>query len=236
MEKFYGKVCIVTGGSRGIGLEIAKTFKEREAKTVVIADIQEPQEEGFIFYRVDVRDYQEVKKVVDDVVKKYGGIHILVNNAGVTRDKLFLRMKEEDWNFVLDVNLKGAFNFSHACVPYMIRQKDGVIINISSVIGIIGNVGQTNYSASKGALISFTKSLAKEIGSRNVRVLAIAPGFIETPMTEKLPEEVKKDYLSRIPLKRFGKPKDIAELVSFLASERANYITGQVIIIDGGLI
>jgi 3-oxoacyl-[acyl-carrier protein] reductase len=173
-----------------------------------------------------------VKKVIDE----FGSIDILVNNAGITRDVLLLRMKDEEWREVLDVNLGGTFNCTREVIKWMVKQRAGKIVNISSTVGLTGNVGQANYAASKAAIIGFTKSCAKEVASRGINVNAICPGFIQTPMTQRLPERVRQDYLSKIPLARFGKPIDIANAVLFLVSDAASFITGQVVIVDGGMV
>jgi 3-oxoacyl-[acyl-carrier protein] reductase len=240
------KVAIVTGGSRGIGFAIAEELGEKGYIPIITArkeeELVKAQEElkskGIeSSYKVlDVADYKACKDLADEIYNRYGRIDILVNNAGITKDKLFIRMTPTDWEEVIRINLFGTFNMTHAVLKYMVNAKAGVIINISSVVGITGNAGQTNYSASKAGVIAFTRSLAKEVGGWGIRVVAVAPGFIETSMTDKLSEEIKKDYLSKISLKRFGKPEDVAKLVAFLVSEEANYITGQVLTIDGGLI
>ncbi|HHY41666.1 MAG TPA: 3-oxoacyl-[acyl-carrier-protein] reductase [Thermoanaerobacterales bacterium] len=240
-----GKVCLVTGGSRGIGrgicLQLAKenacvivNYSSNENMAAQVVSEIETMGQKAVMYKADVSDFDKVCKMVDDIVDKFGRIDVLVNNAGITRDALILRMKEEDWDKVIDINLKGIFNTSKACVKYMIKQKQGKIINISSVVGIYGNAGQVNYAASKAGIIGFTKSLAKELGSRGITVNAVAPGFIETDMTSSLLEK-QEDMISKIPLKRFGSPQDVANLVAFLASEKADYITGQLIVVDGGM-
>lgn len=240
-----GKVCLVTGGSRGIGksicLQLAKDnacvivnySSDKNKAAQVVREIENIGQKAMM-YKADVSSSDQVSKMVDDVISEFGRIDILVNNAGVTRDSLILRMKEQDWDRVIDINLKGIFNTSKACAKYMIKQKQGKIINISSIVGIYGNAGQVNYAASKAGIIGFTKSLAKELGSRGITVNAVAPGFIETDMTTLLLEK-NSDIASKIPMKRLGRPQDVANLVTFLASEKADYITGQLIAIDGGM-
>lgn len=240
------KVAVVTGGSKGIGRAISLQLasdgydvaimyasSDKEAKEVKEA-IEGYGRKGYV-YQVDVSRFLEVQKVFAKIYEILGQIDVLVNNAGITKDQLFLRMEESDFDHVLDVNLKGTFNCTKAVSKPMLQQKQGSIINISSVIGKTGNIGQANYSASKAGIIGLTKSLAKEFARKNVRVNAIAPGFIETPMTEILTEKTKADILATIPAKCFGKPEDVANLVSFLATEKSKYITGQVIAIDGGM-
>jgi len=242
---FGGKVVIVTGGAQGIGKRIALDFLERKAK-VIIFDVNEEllystKEElskyGEVdIYNVDVRDYSLVEKTVDKIIDKHSKIDILVNNAGITKDNIILKLKEEEWDKVLAVNLKGVFNCSKAVLKYMVKERKGKIINISSVIALMGNPGQTNYGASKAAIIGFTKSLAKEVGKRGICVNAVAPGYIKTSMTEVLPEEVKKKMLEMIPLGKFGEPRDVSYVVLFLASDWSDYITGKTIIVDGGML
>ena len=183
----------------------------------------------------DVSDFREVQVRIEKVVEELGGIHMLVNNAGITKDGLLLRMKENDWDEVLSVNLKGVFNCTKAAAKHMLKQRYGKIINITSIVGEMGNAGQANYSASKAGIIGFTKSIAKELGSRNINVNAVSPGFIETDITKSLPHEVKNSYIQNIPLGRFGNPEDVAKVVVFLASDGASYITGDVIKVNGGL-
>lgn len=243
--RFKDRVIIVTGGAQGIGKEIALRFAQ-EKGIVIIIDINKEQlalaekeinsySQGESFC-VDITNMDNLSDIINKIIDKYSKIDILVNNAGITRDNLILRLSENDWDQVINVNLKGAFNCCRLTVKHMVKQRYGKIINISSVIGIIGNAGQVNYSASKAALIGVTKSLAKELGSRNITVNAVAPGYIKTAMTDRLPDKVRNDMLSRIPLGRLGEPKDVAEAVLFLASEEASYITGQVLVVDGGLI
>jgi len=243
--RFKDKVVIITGGASGIGKEIALGFAKESAK-VVIFDINQDsilttikEIENYtqgLGLKVDVSNFVEVEENVNKVIDKFSRVDILINNAGITKDNLILRLSESDWDRVLDINLKGAFICSKVISKYMLKQRWGKIINISSIIGIVGNAGQINYSASKAGLIGLTKSLAKELGSRNIMVNAVAPGYIKTPMTEKLPENIKNEMLERISLKRFGEPRDVANVVLFLASQEADYITSQVIVVDGGLI
>ncbi len=230
MKKLEGKVAIITGASGGIGKAITKELLEEGC--TVIGFNYTPSNEG-IEYILDITNREAVENAVKDVISKYGRIDILINNAGITKDNLLYRMSYEDWDQVINTNLTGAFNMTKACIREIVKN-EGVIINVSSVVGIEGNIGQANYSASKAGLIGLTKSLAKEFGRKNVRINAIAPGFIETPMTEKLPEEVKKVAIEKIAMRRFGKPEEVAKLVRFLVTD-GTYINGQVIVIDGGM-
>mgnify|MGYP001203904475 CR=1 FL=1 len=242
-----GKVALVTGGGRGIGRAVALALAEAGADVAVavsrdIASAQEVADEirakgrRALASQTDVASAKATEDLVTAVVSELGRIDILVNNAGITRDGLLMRMSEEDWDAVLDVNLKGTFNCTKAAVKRMVRQRSGRIVNITSVMGITGNPGQANYSASKAGIIGFTKSIAKEVGSRGITCNAVAPGWIRTQMTEKLPQEVAEQVLKQIPLGRLGEPEDIAGLVTFLCSDSASYITGQVLVVDGGLI
>lgn len=236
------KVAIITGASRGIGAEIARTLSRDgyivvinyvsndEAAEKVLSDCQDA-----MLYKADVSDYEQCETMVQSVLERYGRVDVLVNNAGVTKDTLMLRMSPEDFTSVVDKNLVSAFHMTKCVTKPMFKQRSGVILNMSSVIGISGNAGQANYAASKAGLIGFTKSIAKEYGARNIRVNAIAPGFIQTDMTAVLPEKFQEDILSRTALGCLGEASDIAELVSFLASDKAKFITGQVISVDGGL-
>lgn len=239
------RVAIITGGAQGIGKSIALELAKAGAN-IVIADtnaegieltIKEIESIGRKSLGVvcNVANAEEVNKLINISNETFKKIDILVNNAGITRDTLMMRMDEKDWDLVMDVNLKGPFLLTKAASQIMMRQRYGRIINMASVVGLMGNAGQVNYSASKGGLVAFTKSVAKELASRNITCNAIAPGFIETLMTEKLDEKVRENYMSVIPLRRFGKPEDIAALVLFLASENSSYITGQVIGVDGGM-
>ncbi|NIM03637.1 3-oxoacyl-[acyl-carrier-protein] reductase [bacterium] len=240
-----GKVAIVTGGAQGIGKSIASQLAQVGAN-VVIADVMEEVAKSTaqeisqkanesISIKVDVSSLSSVEEMVKKTLDKFGRIDILVNNAGITRDALVMRMKEEDWDLVLDINLKGAFNCIKAVSPIMVKQKSGKIVNIASIVGIIGNVGQANYSASKAGLIALTKTCARELASRRINVNAVAPGFIQTSMTERLPAQVKEKLSSQIPFGEIGKPEDVASAVLFLVSEKASYITGEVVRVDGGM-
>ncbi|WP_419725590.1 3-oxoacyl-[acyl-carrier-protein] reductase [Terrisporobacter petrolearius] len=241
-----GKCAVITGASRGIGREIAiKYAKEganivlnyRNSETEALQLKEELDKLGSdtLIVKANVSNFEEAEKLIKEAKEVFGRIDILVNNAGITKDNLIMRMKEEDFDSVIDVNLKGAFNCLKAVTPIMIRQKSGKIINMSSVVGVIGNAGQVNYCASKAGLIGMTKSLAREIGGKNINVNAIAPGFIDTDMTKVLSEDQKKNIMSQVPLKRLGQAEDIANLALFLASNQSDYITGQVIQVDGGM-
>lgn len=242
-----GKIALITGAAKGIGRAIAEKFAMESASLVLnyrtyndgLKELEEKLK-GFgvevLLVQGDVKNYSDAENMVKAAIEKFGRIDILVNNAGITKDNLLMRMSLEDFDDVLEVNLKGAFNLIKAGVPHMIKQKSGRIINISSVIGLIGNAGQANYAASKAGLIGLTKSVAKEVASRNITVNAIAPGYIVTDMTEKLPEKIKEKMMELIPLKRLGNPEDVANLAAFLASDMASYITGQVINVDGGMV
>ena len=239
-EELKGKVVLVTGGTRGIGRAIAERFKSLGAEVYITGTSEErtkavAEEIGVNGVKMNVMDREEVKRVVSEILEKEGGIDVLINNAGITRDSLFLRMKDEDWDAVIDTNLNGVYNVTRAVVPSMVKKRSGNIINISSVVGFTGNVGQVNYSSTKSALIGFTKSLAKELGGRGIRVNCIAPGYITTDMTKKIPEKIKQEILKTIPLKREGEPREVADVCVFLASDMASYITGTVIHVNGGL-
>jgi 3-oxoacyl-[acyl-carrier protein] reductase len=245
-----GKVALVTGASRGMGEAIALKLASLGCKVVVnyvAIEASNKVDAGNLVENIinlggeampveaDVRDSEAVKGMIEQVTDKWSKIDILVNNAGINRDTLLLRMSDDAWDDVINTNLRGAYLCTKFALRSMMRQEWGRIINISSVSGIVGNIGQSNYAASKGGLIAFTKSVAREMGSRNITVNAVAPGYIITGMTDKLPPERKEAILAMIPLQRFGQPEDVAELVAFLASDRAGYITGQTITIDGGL-
>lgn len=243
--RLEGRVALVTGAGRGIGKAVALTLAESGAKVAVLSRTESNAQEAAhaieqaggqaIAFGGDVADTATVESVIDQTLKHWERLDIVVNNAGITRDTLLLRMKDEDWDAVLQTNLKGAFLCSRAALKPMMRQRWGRIVNISSVVGLTGNVGQANYAASKAALIAFTKTVALEMGSRNITCNAVAPGLIETDMTQALSEQVREYALQRIPLGRFGNPEEIAYGVLFLCSEFASYITGQVFVIDGGL-
>ncbi len=246
MKLLEGKVAVITGAARGIGKAIAVKFAQEGASIAFtdlnIDDNAKATEVEIASYGVKVKgyasnaaDFEDTHKVVEEIVKDFGRVDILVNNAGITRDGLMMRMSEQQWDMVINVNLKSAFNFIHALTPVMMKQKTGSIINMSSVVGVSGNAGQTNYSASKAGMIGLAKSIAKELGSRGVRANAIAPGFIITEMTHQLSEEVRKQWADQIPLKRGGTPDDVANVALFLASDLSAYVTGQVIPVCGGM-
>ncbi len=246
MKLLEGKTALVTGGSRGIGREIAIKFAQ-EGADVVFSDLvydenaesleKELKELGVKAkgYASDASSFEAGEKLISDIVEEFGRVDVLVNNAGITRDNLLMRMTEQDWDLVIGVNLKSIFNLTKAVQRVMLKQRAGSIINMSSVVGLGGNAGQSNYSASKAGLIGFTKSIAQELGSRNVRCNAIAPGFIETDMTSKLSDEVKKEWAKTIPLRRGGTPEDVANVTVFLASDMSAYVTGQTIAVCGGM-
>ncbi len=241
------KVALVTGATRGIGKAIALELADNGYDIVLNyrnandelkqtqKEIEEKNVNCFLVYG-DISKFEDCENIAKQAMEEFGRIDVLVNNAGITRDGLIMRMKKEDFESVIDTNLTGTFNMTRNVVPFMIKQKNGRIINLSSVVGITGNAGQTNYSASKAGVIGFTKSLAKEVASRNILVNAIAPGFIETDMTKVLSDNVKEAILNQIPLKRMGEAKEVAKLVKFLVSDDSKYITGQVINVDGGMV
>lgn len=249
----HNKRAIVTGGTRGIGKAIVKELAAKSCCGILFSDVafiynscdecaEEIEREignsdtKIFGYKADASSYEDAKSTIDEAIARLGGVDILVNNAGITRDNLLLRMEEKDFDTVIDVNLKSVFNYTKAVLRPMIKQKYGRIVNIASVVGLIGNAGQSNYSASKAGVIGFTKSMAKELASRNITVNAVAPGFIETEMTAKLNEVQREALMKNVPMGRLGKPEDIAKAVGFLCSEDADYITGQVITVDGGMV
>jgi len=246
MAAFEGKVAVVTGAARGIGQAIARRLAQ-EGADVVICDLQvewlaetagivEGLGRKALPLAVDVGDSETVNACINEVVKVFGKVDIMVNNAGITKDTLLVRMSDDDWDAVLRVNLKGTFLFSRAVAKHMMKQRSGAIVNIASISGIIGTAGQANYAASKAGVIALTKSTANELAARGVRANAIAPGFISSKMTDALSEDVRKQYLSRIPLGRFGTVEDIANAVVFLASEQSSYMTGQTLHVNGGMV
>lgn len=241
-----GKIALVTGASRGIGRQTAITlasygatvivnYNGNQAKAQEVVELIKSNGGNAVEYGCNISDYAEVEAMMQYIIKEFGGIHILVNNAGITKDGLLLKMSEEDYDAVLDTNLKGTFNCIKHASRQMLKQREGRIINLSSVVGVYGNAGQVNYAASKAGVIGMTKSVAKELGSRGITVNAVAPGFIATEMTDAMPEEAKKQVSERIALKRLGAVEDVAETIAFLASKNAAYITGQVIGVDGGM-
>jgi 3-oxoacyl-[acyl-carrier protein] reductase len=241
-----GKIVLVTGASRGIGRELALSLAKEGALIIVnyngskekayeVVETIKEQGGDAIAYQCNVADYEAVETMMKDIVKEHGKLDVLVNNAGITRDNLIMKMKEEDFDQLMDINLKGTFNTIKHISRQMLKQRSGKIINMTSVVGVAGNAGQSNYAASKAGVIGLTKSMAKELGSRGIQVNAVAPGFIDTEMTEVLSDEVKKAILEQIPLKRFGITKEVAAAVVFLASDKSDYITGQVLHVDGGM-
>jgi 3-oxoacyl-[acyl-carrier protein] reductase len=247
MKLLEGKIALITGASRGIGKEIALRFA-REGADIAITNIFDDDEfksavreiealgvkvKGYVF---NVASFEDSQKVVAEILSDFTKIDILVNNAGITKDALLMRMTEDQWDAVIAVNLKSVFNLTKAVLQPMLKQKGGSIINMSSVVGVSGNAGQSNYSASKAGIIGFTKSVAREVGSRNIRCNAIAPGFIITEMTEKLPEDVKNEWINRIPLKRGGTPRDVANTALYLACDLSSYVSGQTIHVCGGML
>lgn len=244
---FKGKNVVVTGGSRGIGRAIALEFGKQGANVAInyvsseseaqaVADEIKALGGEALLVKGDVSCFEDGKRLIDESIKEFGSVDILVNNAGITKDGLLMRMKEDSFDRVLDINLKGVYNTCKNVISHMIKRRGGKIINIASVVGVIGNAGQSNYAASKAGVIGFTKSIAKEVASRGITVNAIAPGFIQSDMTDVLNENVKKAMLDVIPLQRFGDAEDVAKVVAFLASEDGAYITGQVINVDGGMV
>ncbi len=246
MGLLTGKTALITGAARGIGKAIALKFAAEGANIaftdLVIDENGKKTEEEIAAlgvkskgYASNAANFEDTEKVVEQVKNDFGSIDILVNNAGITKDGLMIRMTEQQWDAVIAVNLKSAFNFIHACTPIMMRQRKGSIINMASVVGVHGNAGQSNYAASKAGLIALAKSVAQEMGSRGIRANAIAPGFIETAMTAALPEDIRKEWTNKIPLRRGGKVEDIANVATFLASDMSSYVSGQVIQVDGGM-
>ncbi len=246
MELLKGKTALITGAARGIGKAIALKFAAEGANvafTDLVIDENGKQTEDEIAalgvkakgYASNAADFAQTEEVVKQIHADFGRIDILVNNAGITKDGLMLRMTEAQWDAVINVNLKSAFNFIHACTPIMMRQKSGSIINMSSVVGVHGNAAQCNYAASKAGLIALAKSIGQEMGSRGIRANAIAPGFIDTAMTQALPEDIRKEWINKIPLRRGGTVEDIANVATFLACDMSSYVTGQVIQVDGGM-
>ncbi len=246
MGKVDNKNAIVTGSARGIGKAIAIKLAEEGANVVIVdvnyeaalettEEIKKMGRKSFAI-KVDVTKYEEVEAMIEKTKTEWGSVDILVNNAGITKDNLILKMTPEDFDLVIDINLKGVFNGIKAVFPVMMKQKSGKIINIASVIGLMGNVGQANYAASKGGVIALTKTAAKELAQRGVCVNAVAPGYIQTPMTDKLPDNVKEEILKLVPMRKMGQPEDVAKAVLFLASPDSDYITGQTITVDGGMV
>ena len=248
MGLLNGKTALITGAARGIGKAIAMKFAS-EGANIAFTDLFIDEEHGGLAtereiadlgvkakgYASNAADFAQTEEVVKSVKEEFGSIDILVNNAGITKDGLMLRMTEQQWDAVIAVNLKSAFNFVHACVPVMMRQRKGSIINMASVVGVHGNAGQCNYAASKAGLIALAKSIGQEMGPKGIRANAIAPGFIDTAMTQALPDDIRKEWINKIPLRRGGQVEDIANVATFLASDMSSYVSGQVIQVDGGM-
>ncbi|MFC1579382.1 3-oxoacyl-[acyl-carrier-protein] reductase [Thermodesulfobacteriota bacterium] len=242
-----GRVVVITGGSKGIGRAVAMRFVQEKARIILVHyDPDETASEETMdaltkkgieveSHRVDVSSFEAVDDLFKDILSRFGRVDVVVNNAGITKDTLFMRMSEEEWDMVLKVNLKSVFNCTHAVIRPMVKKRAGSIVNISSVVGVTGNAGQANYAASKAGILGLTKSVAREVAARQVRVNAIAPGFIQTEMTDVLPEQAKESFLQQIPLRRIGTPEDVAEAVYWLCSDAASYITGQTIHVNGGM-
>ncbi|PKM92668.1 MAG: 3-oxoacyl-ACP reductase [Elusimicrobia bacterium HGW-Elusimicrobia-4] len=245
-QKLKDKVAIITGGAQGIGMAIAEKLADEGAKIVIVdvmeeaakktaEEISKAQNVETASLKVDVSSSIETEQMIKKTVEKFGKIDIMINNAGITRDNLLIRMSDDEWDKVISINLKGVFNCSKAAAKIMMKQRAGKIVNIASVVGLMGNAGQANYSASKGGVIALTKTMARELASRNINVNAVAPGFIKTAMTEKLPEDAKKKLTDLIPLTRLGNPSDVANIVAFLCTDESSYITGEVISVNGGM-
>jgi len=246
MNLLSGKTALITGAARGIGRAIALRFADEGAE-IAFTDLNYDENSKSLeneinlkgvrakAYASDASDFSDTEKVVNQIIEQFGKIDILVNNAGITKDTLLMRMTEEQWDVVIKINLKSVFNFTKAATKSMMKNRSGSIINLSSVVGVAGNAGQANYSASKAGIIGFTKSIARELGSRNIRSNAVAPGFIQTEMTAALPQEVREEWISKIPLHRGGTPEDVANVCLFLASDLSSYVSGQVINICGGM-
>ncbi|MFH1540617.1 MAG: 3-oxoacyl-[acyl-carrier-protein] reductase [Elusimicrobiota bacterium] len=245
-QKLRDSVAIVTGGAQGIGRAIAEKLADEGAKIVVVDIMEESAKKTAeeilkdknvetIALKVDVSSSQETEEMIKKTIEKFGKIDIMINNAGITRDNLLIRMSDDDWDKVIAINLKGVFNCSKAVAKVMMKQRSGKIVNIASVVGLMGNAGQVNYSASKGGVIALTKTLARELASRNINVNAVAPGFIKTAMTEKLPQDAKEKLTNLIPLARLGDPQDVANVVVFLCTDESSYITGEIVSVNGGM-
>src|SRR3989339_339372 len=245
-QKLKDKVALITGGAQGIGRAIADKLANEGAKIVIVdvmedaakktaEEISKEKNVESLSLKIDVSSSQETDEMVKKTVEKFGKIDIIINNAGITRDNLLVRMSDEEWDKVIAINLKGVFNCSKAAAKVMMKQRSGKIVNIASVVGLMGNAGQVNYSASKGGVIALTKTLARELASRNINVNAVAPGFIKTAMTDKLSDEAKKKLTDIIPLNRLGEPSDVANAVKFLCTDESSYITGEIISINGGM-